>query len=50
MSAFDDSEFDSLEEEIGNFLENHSITDLMQIVMYCVHRKEYYEYLQNGDN
>lgn len=40
MSAFGNSEKDNLESEIRDFLENHSISELLDVVRYCVEEKE----------
>lgn len=40
MSAFGDYEKDNLEYEIRIFLENHKISELLDVVRYCVENKE----------
>ena len=40
MSVFDDASKDDLEFEIRTFLEEHTITELMQVVTYCIRSKE----------
>jgi len=43
MSAFGDYEKDNLEYEIRFFLENHKISELLDVVRYCIEDKEYRE-------
>lgn len=40
MSVFDNAEKDNLEYEIRNFLEERTITELLEVVKYCVEEKE----------
>jgi hypothetical protein len=40
MSVYDNADKDNLEYEIRTFLENHTITELLEIVQYCVSEKE----------
>ncbi len=40
MSAFDNRVKDDLEMEIRIFLEENTITDLLEIVKYCIEDKE----------
>lgn len=43
MSAFGNREKDNLEYEIRIFLETHKISELLDVVRYCVEDKEYRE-------
>lgn len=40
MSAFDNRSKDDLEMDIRNFLEENTITDLLEVVKWCVESKE----------
>ena len=40
MSVFDNPRKDDLEYEIRTFLEEHTITELLGIVCYCISEKE----------
>lgn len=40
MSVFDNASKDDLEYEIRTFLEEHTITELLEVVRYCVSEKE----------
>lgn len=40
MSVFDNHSKDDLEMEIRNFLEENTITDLLEVVKWCVESKE----------
>ena len=40
MSVYDNAAKDNLEYEIRTFLEDHTITELLEIVQYCVSEKE----------
>lgn len=49
MSVFDYGPKDDLEYEIRDFLEKHTIDDLLEVVNYCVRAKEIeYEDLINS--
>ena len=41
MSVFGNEEKDDLEYEVRTFLENHTITDLLEVVFYCIRSYEY---------
>ena len=40
MSIFDNASKDDLEYEISTFLESHTITELLEVVKYCIESKE----------
>jgi len=40
MSAFDNRSKDNLEYEIRTFLEDHSISELLEVVLWCIKEKE----------
>ena len=40
MSVFENRAKDDLEMEISNFLEENTITDLLEVVKWCVESKE----------
>lgn len=42
MSVFDNRSKDDLEMEIRNFLEENTITDLLEVVNWCIKSKEEY--------
>ena len=41
MSAFDNNEKDEVVEVVSVFLENHKISELMDIIRYCIEEYEY---------
>lgn len=40
MSAFDNNEWDNILWEIEEFLKNHKISELMEIIQYAIEEKE----------
>ena len=40
MSIFDNANKDDLEYEISEFLESHTINELLEVVKYCIESKE----------
>lgn len=40
MSVFDDVGMDNLEIEIRLFLNEHTVSELMEVVTYCIEAKE----------